>query len=80
MRSLRRYSSQGASLYVYQIETAAKETDKPMEWKRRYTTRKYSQKRQGKFRILSDLRDRSEDVRIGSSASPSGRWEIMKAE
>ena len=33
LRSLRRYSSQGASLYVYRIETAAKETDKPTEWK-----------------------------------------------
>ena len=80
MRSLRRYSSQGASLYVYRIETAAKEPDKPMEWKRRYPTRKYNRKRQGKFRILSDLRDRSEDARIGSSVRPRGRWEIMKAE
>lgn len=36
LRSLRRYSSQGASLYVYRIETASKETDKLKEWKRRY--------------------------------------------
>lgn len=33
LRSLRRYSSQGASLYVYRIETASKETNKPKEWK-----------------------------------------------
>ena len=33
LRSLRRYSSQGASLYVYRIETASKETDKLKEWK-----------------------------------------------
>ena len=45
LRSLRRYSSQGASLYVYRIETAAKETDKPTEWKRRYPIRKYNQRR-----------------------------------
>ena len=31
--SLRRHSSQGASLYVYRIETASKETDKLKEWK-----------------------------------------------
>ena len=51
LRSLRRYSSQGASLYVYRIETASKETDKLKEWKRRYQIRKYSRRRQGKFRI-----------------------------
>jgi hypothetical protein len=35
LRSLRRYSSQGARLYVYRIETASKETEKLKEWKGR---------------------------------------------
>ena len=33
LRSLRTVSSQGASLYVTEIETASKETDKLKEWK-----------------------------------------------
>ena len=33
LRSLRTVSSQGASLYVTEIETAAKETEKLKEWK-----------------------------------------------
>lgn len=83
LRSLRRYSSQGASLYVYRIETASKETDKPMEWKGRYPIRKYSRRRQGKFRTPQRPRvgpDMQRIRREGSSVSPREWWERMKAE